>query len=506
MQNYSLLERRMEKISAISRARQLLQWDCAVNMPPRAADSRSNEIAVLSSLMHDMLVSNETSELISAVEVDGDTLDMWQSANLREIKRSFIHASCVNTDLMTRYALASSRCEFIWRLARSNNDYEALKPSLAVVLDIVKDIAAAKSEKLGVSKYDALIDQYDPGRKSVDIERIYSVLREKLPSLIHNIMEKQAVEKVLHIPPMDTQTQRTISRKFVEIMGFDFNAGRLDESTHPFCGGTPYDIRMTSRYYEDNFISGLMSSVHEAGHGLYVLNLPEKYKGQPVGDVKGMAFHESQSLIMEMQIGRSREFADLLSRILYDHFGMKGPEYSGANLYKLITWVKPDFIRIDADEITYPLHVILRFEMEMDLINDRVQLDDLPELWNLKMHQYLGIKPPSNMVGCMQDVHWPSGAFGYFPSYTIGAIIAAAMMKRATNANPDILSAITRGDFSGINSFLNSNFRNFGSMKESSDLLMSATGFGVLNPMVFLNYLSQKYDLETRFDESISYV
>jgi carboxypeptidase Taq len=298
---------------------------------------------------------------------------------------------------------------------------------------------------------------------------------------------------VLPINEVPIEQQKLIGRKIMEVMGFDFTRGRIDDSTHPFCGGTAFDVRITNRYKTDDFISGIMGIVHETGHALYEQNLPANYKNQLVGKAKGMAIHESQSLLMEMQVGRSKEFCEFLSKLLNDEFGLKGQEYSADNLYKLNTRVKPSLIRVDADEVTYPMHVMLRFEIEELLINKELTLNDIPDFWNKKMQEYLGVVPNTNSEGCLQDIHWPSGSFGYFPAYTCGAIIASMLMEGARKSAITIDADITMGNFNSINEFLNNKVRNFGSLKTTKDLIKDATGENKINTEIFLKYLKTKY-------------
>ena len=289
---------------------------------------------------------------------------------------------------------------------------------------------------------------------------------------------------------MDIVQQKLLSKKIVEIMGFDFTKGRLDESEHPFCRGNPEDVRLTSRYDKNDFLSGIMASMHEAGHGLYEQNLPSSYRNQFVGMARSMSIHESQSLLMEMQVGRSKEFMQYLAKTLKDDFHCIGPEYSSDNLYKLITRVKPNFIRINSDEVTYSMHLILRYEIEEALISGDLSLDDLPSYWNQTMFEYLGISCPSNKLGCLQDIHWPLGDFGYFPTYVKGAIIAAMVMQ---TSNDNIRKEITEGKFANLNQFLNKGIRNWGSLKHTNDLIQDITGESTINPGIFLTYLEQKY-------------
>ncbi|WP_417905211.1 carboxypeptidase M32 [Candidatus Tisiphia endosymbiont of Micropterix aruncella] len=494
MKHYTLLEQELEQISQINNVINILYWDIAVNIPQGAIDSRTNEISLLSSMAHSRLQSKKLAELVEAVSENLNMLDIWQLANLQETKRRIVESSCIDDDLRKMYVTASAKCELIWRNARKNNDYLSLKPYLQTVLDCVQEMAKSKAAILNCTKYDALLDTYDPDRKLDEIKVVFNNIKKTIPQLIAQIVEKQSQEHVLPIvDSINKEQQKLIAKRLMAIMGFNCTKGRLDESAHPFCMGTPDDIRLTNRYDEHNFISGIMGIMHETGHALYEQNLPNKYKNQPVGKAKGMAVHESQSLFMEMQVGRSGEFCQYLSKLLKDEFEFKGLEYSAENLYKLMTRVKPSFIRVEADEVTYPMHVIVRFELEELLISGDLTLDDLPYHWNNKMQEYLGITPPTDTNGCLQDIHWPMGSFGYFPSYTNGAIIASMLMKKAQEVNHNIKKEITRGEFNGVNQFLNDNLRSYGSLKSTSKLIKNATGEDQIQSEIFLKYLQQKY-------------
>lgn len=490
MQSYTQLEQIIEQVNHIDNVINLLYWDITVNMPKGSADSKTQDIITLNSIIQQKLKSDKTTDLLKQAQTESAKLNEWQLANLRLIDRQITKTTCIDDVLQGRFIEATAKCELVWRKARAEDDYDALKPYLKEVLSCVREIAKVKSQKFSCSPYDALLDEYDPGSTSDEIKAIFTTLKQKLPNLTQKIQDKQQDESVVPLPEMDTAKQKLISKKIVEMMGFDFTKGRLDESEHPFCRGNPDDIRLTTRYDKHNFLSGIMASMHEAGHGLYEQNLPASYRNQFVGMASGMSIHESQSLLMETQVGRSKEFMDCLAKILRDDFQCVGPEYSGDNLYKLITRVTPDFIRVNSDEATYSMHVILRYEIEEGLLSGDLTLDELPSYWHHKMSEYLGVKCPSNKLGCLQDIHWPLGDFGYFPTYVKGAIIAAMVMR---TTHDDILQEIADGKFENLNLHLNRKIRNFGSLKSTNDLIQDATGEARINPDIFLNYLEQKY-------------
>jgi carboxypeptidase Taq len=494
MKNYLKLAKEIERVCQINNVINILNWDIAVNIPLGSVSSRGEEIATLSLIAQQILKSNKITDLYQQALEESDQLNQWQLANLRETARKIANALCIDDNLQAKFISSTTQCELIWRQARADNDYAKLKPYLQTVLTYLREIANAKSKRFGCSNYDSLVDQYDPDRKSSQIREVFTILKKTIPDLIQKITDRQQTQQVIPLNEAITiDQQKLIAKRLMQIMDFNLVTGRLDESTHPFCSGTPYDVRLTNRYDQNNFLSAIMGIIHETGHGLYEQNLPTNYKNQFVGKAKGMAVHESQSLFMEMQVGRSKEFMEFLAKLLRDEFALYGPEYSSENLYKLVTQVKQSFIRVDADEVTYPMHVILRYEIEEALINDDLTLDELPIYWNKKMHEYLGITPISDKDGCLQDIHWPMGHFGYFPAYVNGAIIASMLMKKAKMLYPKTNQEILIGDFNNINMFLNEYIRNLGSLKNTDDLIKDATGEDQVNPEIFIDYLKQKY-------------
>ena len=494
LNNYLKLEKKFEEITHLENIAMIAHWDSATMLQKGSASSKQKEMATFSSVLHGMQTSPEIGDLIEGSLGEFDHLDDWQKSNLANIKKSYNNQICISSEIQHENSIASGECEFTWRQARIDNDFQKLEPYLDRVFDSVRRIAAIKADKLLKSPLDVLIDSYDPERTSVEIKSVFDVLKAELPSLVNKITDKQASEKIIPLTEkIDEATQKAIGLKVIEKMGFDLNRGRLDKSVHPFCIGSNDDVRLTTRYDENNFLSSLFGVIHETGHGLYQQNLPATYRNQPVGRAKGMAFHESQSLIMENQAAISKPFMQCLAKILKDDFSLSSAEYSADNLYGLATRVRPSLIRVDADEATYPLHVILRFEIEEAIIKGNLRAADLPELWNSKMQEYLGITSNTDSDGCMQDIHWPSGSLGYFPSYTNGAIIASMLMKSAKEKYSSIDSELGLGNFDSLNKYLTDNLRKYGSSKISSDLLQVATGHKTVQPMIFVSYLKGKY-------------
>ncbi|MDF2965299.1 MAG: ctaQ [Rickettsiaceae bacterium] len=493
MKTYQELENSIAKISKIQHIIALSNWDYATMMPKNAAHNRGEQIAELVSLAYEMFTNPKVESLIQGAEQERSQLNEWQQANLDKIKKDYINATCVNAQLLSEFTIASSESEMVWREARKENDFTKLKPYLQRVINAVNEIATIKSDKLGISKFDALIDQSDPGRTTEQVKNIFKILKQVIPNLLQAAIEKQKTDPALPIKDkVPAYKQKELAIKIAKTMGFDFNRGRFDESAHPFCFGFAGDVRITTRYNEDNFLTAIASTIHEVGHALYELNLPSEYANQPVGRALSMSLHESQSLLMEMQAGLSPEFMEYYARQIRDVLGLTGPEYSAANLYKLHTKVQQGLIRVDADEVSYPLHVILRFELEQELLSGNLKLDDLPLAWSAKMKEYIGVEVPNDKDGCMQDIHWPSGSFGYFHNYVFGAITAAQVMNAAKLHDNSIFFGLKNGDFTQLNEFLNKNIRQFGSLKSPSRLLTDATGSD-LNPEIYIKYLTERY-------------
>jgi len=491
---YYALEKEIQQIAHLSNIASLASWDSTTMLKSGSANSRNQELATFQSVIHEMSTSEKLGRLIEEAGFDESLLDDWQKSNLKLIKKSYEESTATTAQMQHEFTIASSESEFIWRKCKSSNDFKTLAPYLNRVFTSCIEIAKALGDKFNKPAYDVLLQSHDPEREVAEIRDVCSVLKKELPVLISKIMEKQAGEKVIKLTrAVSEDTQKAIGLKVLEKMGFDLNRGRLDKSAHPFCMGGRNDTRLTTRYDEGNFLSSLLGTIHEAGHGLYKQNLPEKHLNQPVGAEKGMAFHESQSLIMEMQACSSQQFAEFLAKLLKDDFHFTGAEYSSDNLYKLMTRVRPSFIRVDADQVTYPLHVILRFDIEQEIIAGNIKAADLPDIWNNKMKEYLGIVPDSYANGCLQDIHWPSGMLGYFPSYTNGAIIASMLMKSALKQNANIYAELREGNFASLNHYLNNNLRGYGSLKSSKELLLASTGKEQIDATVFLEYLKGKY-------------
>jgi carboxypeptidase Taq len=491
---YEALEKRFRRLSLVRDAASMLQWDMAAMMPKGGADVRGDQLAILKVIIHEQMTDPAMADLLAAANEAAPQLDEWRRANLREMRRAWVHASAVPADLVEALSKAVSDCEMLWRDARAANDFKGLLPSMRRVLDLTREVAQVKAQHLKVSPYDALLDEYEPGGSSAEIDRVFDDLAAFLPGFIDQVLAKQAREPApLPVPgPFPAEKQKELALMLMKQLGFDFDHGRLDTSHHPFCGGVPDDVRLTTRWDENDFLSGLMGVLHETGHALYERGLPKAWRHQPVGEARGMSVHESQSLLVEMQACRSWEFIDYLAPLAARTFGGSGPAWSAENFRRIYGKVERSLIRVDADEVTYPAHVILRYRLEKAMIAGDLDLADLPGAWNEAMRQLVGIVPPDDRDGCLQDIHWPGGAWGYFPTYTLGAMTAAQLFDAATRADPSIRPAIGRGDFAPLMTWLRANVHEKGALLSTRDLLISATG-KPLDPAIYKAHLKRRY-------------
>ena len=472
----------------------MLHWDAAAMMPAGGAAARAEQLATLRVISHKHLTAPEIADLVAEAETESDALDEWQRANLREMRRRRVHAAALPDTLVEEESHACSKCEAVWRNARAQNDFAAVLPLLERVLRLEREIAAIKAEHLGSSPYEALLDQYEPGGSVATIDRLFGELMCFLPDLLERVLTRQAAFPLSLAPsgPFPVELQRRVGMRLMEHIGFDFTSGRLDVSAHPFCGGTPDDVRITTRYDENDFARALMGVLHETGHALYQRGLPAEWRLQPVGRARGMAVHESQSLLLEMQVCRSPAFLTFAAPILRETFAGNGPGWDAQALHRRQIRVQRSLIRVDADEVTYPAHVILRYHLEGAMIAGDLAPADLPGAWAEGLRQLLGIAPANDREGCLQDIQWYDGVWGYFPTYTLGALIAAQLFEAVREAIPDVLEAIAQGEFAPLLGWLRERVHSKGSLLSTAELVGSATG-RPLGTSSFERHLRDRY-------------
>jgi carboxypeptidase Taq len=498
MSPYAALEQRFRRMANLGGAAAMLQWDWAAMMPTGGAGARAEQLAELDLVLHERLADPRLADLLDEAESARDALDPWQDANLSEMRQRWSHANALPADLVAAFSKAASACEMVWRDARATSDFTAFCQAFEPLLTLVREKAAAKSAALDLAPYDALIDGYDPGFRSAEIDDIFADLAAFLPDFLSQVLERQAREAAPLQPagPFPLARQRALSRTLMEHIGFDFAHGRLDESHHPFCGGVADDVRITTRYDESDFASSLMAVLHETGHALYERGLPEAWRGQPVGEARSMSLHESQSLLMEMQVCRSGEFFAFAAPLMRGSFGSRTAQSEAAftpeNLHRLAVRVAPGYIRVDADEVTYPAHIMLRYRLEKAMIADDLQAPDLPAAWQEGMVEFIGLSPRNHAEGCLQDIHWAGGDIGYFPSYTLGALIAAQLFDRARQEVDTLRPALSEGEFAPLLAWLRGAIHSQASRYSSHDLIERATG-RALGADSFKAHLKRRY-------------
>mmetsp|Transcript_85698 Transcript_85698/g.227708 ORF Transcript_85698/g.227708 Transcript_85698/m.227708 type:complete len:474 (-) Transcript_85698:95-1516(-) len=465
-------------------------------MPSGAVASRSAQKGALASVIHGKQTDSTLGDVLARLQTgDQSSLDDYQRATVREAARDYRKATAVTEDLVRREAELESRGYQTWVQAREKKDWSIFAP-------VLKEWVAARRERAELvdpsqAPYDVLADDYSAGLTAARIQEIFDEVKEGLVPFLAELREKGTPPDASWLQgDFDTDKQAEFCKEIALALGFDLGKGRLDVSVHPFTGGAhPTDVRMTTRFKAGDVMEGLTGAIHETGHALYEQGRNAKHDGLPVSAAAGMAVHESQSLLWERMVGLSKPFAEYLMPKLAAAFpgsfpSDKGPE----DLYAAVNVVKTaSLIRVEADEVTYPMHIILRFEIEKGLIEGEIDVDDVPKIWNQKMQEYLGVKPKDDAEGCLQDVHWSAGLAGYFPTYSLGAMAAVQIFGAARAELPELDAQISAGNFSPLREWLRTKVHSVGSLYPTADDLLVAVTGKPLDPQMFLEYLREKY-------------
>jgi carboxypeptidase Taq len=474
----------------------LLDWDQETYMPPGAAAIRSEQLKVMAGLVHRERTSHAYTHALSQL-VDIETgkliakdLTAAQKAAIREWRRDYIHHTALPAQFVEEFAQVTSQAIVTWRLARNENSFLHFAP----YLDRIIQLNRQKADYLGYEEhpYDALLDEYEPETKTSEVTQIFDQLRHSLTPLIKKLSH-QVIDDHFLYGRWDANKQMAFSDKILEALGYDRDKGRLDFSAHPFSSSShPTDSRITTRLHVDSLMSNIFIILHEGGHALYEMGLPEDLYGSPLGESRSLGVHESQSRWWETRIGLSLPFWHYFFPLLKETFKGQLEGVTFDKFYLAINKVKPSLIRVEADEVTYPLHVILRFEIERDLIGGTLKVRDVPEAWNAKMASYLGIIPENNREGCLQDIHWSMGAFGYFPTYTLGNLYAAHLFKGFEKSHPQWEQKVASGELRFVKNWLHENIYQHGKEFSTKELLHKATGHP-FSTEPYVHYLKQKY-------------
>lgn len=480
----------LQEVGTASQVQSILGWDQETMMPPKGAGARAEQLAFLAGIVHERETSDELGNLISQLETEGSEDPVVQT-NVREMRRIFNRETKLPVELVKDIARATSHAQEAWSNARSESDFPAFAPHLDRLLDLKREVA----DKIGwdTEPYDALMDEYEPGAYASVVQDVFDKLQAELVPLVQAIKDgPQQPDLSLLSRQVPVEAQRDLGMLLLELYHFDLEAGRLDVSTHPFCSGTsPGDVRLTTRYDETYFPSSLFGTMHECGHGLYEQGLNADYIGTPAARSISLGIHESQSRLWENQVGRSRPFWEFL----YSQFQRCTGAFDDVPLddfYFAINNVRPSLIRVEADEVTYGLHIMLRFDLERQMLAGKLDTSEIPDAWNAKYEELLGITPPNDREGCLQDIHWAFGIFGYFPTYQLGNLYSAQFFAAAEKAIPDLPSQIAQGDMAALREWLRENIHQHGQRYRANELCELVCGSG-LSHEPYMQYLNSKF-------------
>lgn len=495
--SYGALLSRLRDAEVFATVGSVLGWDHETTMPPLGAALRAEQLAAISGLVHERRVSPEVADLLASCEVDSELLaDADVAANIREIRRDHDQAVRLPSSLVRDFAQTTSLAQQAWRDARERDDFDAFAPWLEKVMGLSRARAECLRRESMPSLYDALLDLYEPDMTSARVGEVFSSLRAQLAPLIAEIATaSKRPAPYRQAGEISVGQQAAFNELVLRSIGFDFAAGRLDTSTHPFCEGIgPGDTRLTTRYRVDNFTESLNSALHEAGHGLYEQGLPKQaHLGEPRSNAASLGIHESQSRLWENFVGRSRSFWSWALPQARQHFGAPIGAVDVDTVYGAMNVVRPSLIRVESDEATYNLHIMLRFDLERALLSGELPVRDLPAAWNDRMRADLGVEVPDNRRGCLQDIHWSMGGVGYFPTYTLGNLYAAQLWEAIQREIPDLEERIARGEFEPLLEWLRDRIHRFGRRYSAEELCQRATGWP-LRAEPFVNYLTRKLE------------
>lgn len=486
---YLILEQLLKKYVILEDVTFLLRWDLLVRMPNTATQARAQQISVIDGLAFELIKSSEIAKLISAAEQE--PLNDMQYRNLMHVKKLNTNANLISDSLQNELTATAIECEAIWQDAKRENNFKLWQPSLSRVVELTKEVASRKADFYGIKPYDCLVDMFDIGNTSSKIDIIFNEIEQYLTKHISSAANNK--QQIIPIA-MPIDVQQEIIKEVISTLGYDFQAGRMDVSSHPFCTRMSEDTRITTRYNAEDFLMALAAAIHETGHAIYSQNIAPEIANSPIGTYGNMTIHESQSLFYEKQIGNSYEFINFICPIINKHSGMK---LKSQDIYQSLNSLDINFIRIDSDEFTYPLHIIHRYKLEKALIDGSLKVADLPEAWNSEFKKLFGIIPPSNSLGCLQDPHWGGGDFGYFPCYLLGSVLAAQVAQAVDKQLQLFDNEITPEKLGNVKRWLNNKVHQFGGAYTSSEVAKNI-GASDINPKVFLQYLEKKFLLNKK--------
>ncbi|WP_247002916.1 carboxypeptidase M32 [Halosolutus gelatinilyticus] len=486
---YEEFEDRVRRITNVGTAAGILQWDQEVVMPDEGTPARAQQLSTLSSINHEILTADETGALLD--ELEGSDLTDEQAAVVREVRRQYDRETSVPGELVEEISATTANAHPTWKEAKENDDFETFAPTLEKLVELKRDYAEHIDPD--ADPYEVLFAGYEPYLDLETAERVLERLRDELVPLIEAIDESDAdLETDAFAGEFEDDDQEALARDVLDSLGYDWSRGRLDTAPHPFSSGTQFDARVTTRFEEDDLLGSITSTIHEFGHANYTLGLPDDGYGTPLGESRDLSVHESQSRLWENHVGRSRPFWEHFLPIARERFpGLE--DVNPEEAYEAANQVYDDnLIRVEADELTYHLHIVIRFEIERDLISGDLAVEDVPEVWNDKYEEYLGVRPETDAEGCLQDIHWSHGSFGYFPTYSLGSVLAAQLYAAAEDDIGDLDDRIREGEFDDLNGWLRENVHRHGKRYTTPELIERATG-EEFTADHFLAYVESKY-------------
>lgn len=489
-ERYVSFVQRIREYHAIASAQAVLEWDQMTMMPAQGAPWRAEQVAAIAGLAHEKLTDPAMGEDLAALADVKDGDDPNAATNVREMRRLYDRAVRLPKPLVQELARVTSVAADVWQAARADADFPRFAPHLERLLELKREMAERIGSPTGL--YDALMDEFEPGARATEVQHLFDALREELVPLATALAAAPRQPKLSLLKrTAPVGGQKAFNRATAELMGFDFTAGRMDVSTHPFCTGFwPRDVRITTRYDEQAVGQSLFGVMHETGHALYEQGLDPDHAGTPMGQYVSLGIHESQSRLWENQVGRSRPFW----RHWFPRFQHQFPAFADVTLdewYFAINAVRPALIRVEADEVTYGLHIMLRFDLERRMLDGRLTVKDLPQAWNEGIRQLVGVAPADDAEGCLQDIHWSLGTFGYFPTYQLGNLYAAQFFEAARRDLPDIDEQLARGELSPLRAWLQENIHRRGRRYRAGELVEHVSG-RPLSHRPFMAYLKAK--------------
>lgn len=471
----------------------VLGWDQQIHMPPGGAEDRGMQSAALGRIIHEKFTSEEVGQLIADLEEEvGDlTAETDEARMVKVSKRAYEKQTKIPLPLLMEFIQTTTMANEAWVKARAQSDFSIFQPLLEKIVDLRKQYADLFKPYEHI--YDPLLDDFEPGMKTAEVKGIFDALRPQQVALIQAIAEKEPPDNTFLKQHYNEDFQEVIGRYVITRFGYDWERGRLDVAPHPFTTSFGHgDVRITTRYLKDDGVSSLFSTMHEAGHAMYDQGIPKKYRRHPLSGAASLAIHESQSRLWENLVGRSKEFWSFF----YPSLQMLFPEHLGnvsmQDFYCGINRVEPSFIRVEADEATYNLHIMLRLEIEIGLMEGTMQVEDLPDIWNTRMQDYLGVTPPDDAQGVLQDIHWSGGMIGYFPTYALGNLASVQLWDTMLAEHPNIPDEIAQGKFNTILGWMREHVHQYGAKFEPQEIMLKATG-SKITPEPYMKYLKTKY-------------